>query len=78
MFFGYLGLTRIVERKRKHDELPDPRAEIKRRKSDKGGVPPPTTAREVIDLTVDLSILCVLFLVDQGFGLQIVAGPFPP
>ncbi len=60
MLFGFLMLTRVAERKRRHDEQPDPRAEVKRRKSDKGGVPPPpTTPREVIDLTLDPSILCV-------------------
>ena len=60
MPFGFFMLTRVAERKRRLDEQPDPRAEMKRRKSDKGGVPPPpTTPREVIDLTMDPSILCV-------------------
>lgn len=61
MLIGYFKLMRIAERKRRHDEQPDPRAEVKKRKSDKGGAPPPATPREVIDLTVDPSVLCVCY-----------------
>ena len=76
MFLGHLGVTGIAERKRKHDEQPDLRAEVKRRKSDKGGAPPPATPREVIDLTVDASVLCVCPSWANPLSHRFAAGPF--